>query len=349
MKVTMKHDYIEYYVCDAKMIAFWHVHALGFNVVACSGKQTGVNDRTSYLLEKNDIRFIITSSVDNKEIDHFIHRTKNGIKAIGIRVNNIEACEKHLLKEEAIILNQYEKTDANGTVAIIEVKIFDDNMISFADYSNYNGDFLPKFEVYTSNWGTATFDSKIQRVDHIAYALRRNEIKIWEDYLNRIMMASTIFEFKPESGLDMHLKVSESFEGVVNNVIVEAITLNEKSQINSFIKNNHNNGIQHIAFESLAIFDTVSTLLNHGVEFMKYPDEYYKMLTKTHKKVDVAKLQEVGILCEEEEDKILLQTFTEPVCDNQTFFYEIIHRENDYTGFGLNNIMALFEAVEKTN
>jgi 4-hydroxyphenylpyruvate dioxygenase-like putative hemolysin len=41
-----------------------------------------------------------------------------------------------------------------------------------------------------------------------------------------------------------------------------------------------------------------------------------------------------------------MQMFTRPPTKSPTFFIEIIQRENS-TGFGSNNIKALYEAVEK--
>ena len=41
-----------------------------------------------------------------------------------------------------------------------------------------------------------------------------------------------------------------------------------------------------------------------------------------------------------------MQMFTRPLQNLPTFFIEIVQRENS-TGFGSNNIKALFEAVEQ--
>jgi 4-hydroxyphenylpyruvate dioxygenase len=42
----------------------------------------------------------------------------------------------------------------------------------------------------------------------------------------------------------------------------------------------------------------------------------------------------------------LLHQFTTPIGNRSTFFYEIVQRVNHYDGFGLNNIEALFKAME---
>ena len=57
-------------------------------------------------------------------------------------------------------------------------------------------------------------------------------------------------------------------------------------------------------------------------------------------------IRHLNILIDLEKNGYLMQMFTRPLQNLPTFFIEIIQRENS-TGFGSNNIKALFEAVEK--
>ena len=62
--------------------------------------------------------------------------------------------------------------------------------------------------------------------------------------------------------------------------------------------------------------------------------------------LDIELLKKHGIICDVIGGSLLLQVFTSPVGDRSTFFYEIIQRVNNYEGVGLDNIRALFEALE---
>jgi 4-hydroxyphenylpyruvate dioxygenase len=84
----------------------------------------------------------------------------------------------------------------------------------------------------------------------------------------------------------------------------------------------------------------------NGVRFTKPPDTYYDKLAIKHPELDIATLRKHGILCDVLDGAFLLQIFTTPICDRPAFFYEIIQRVNNYSGFGLNNIRALFDAIE---
>ena len=46
-------------------------------------------------------------------------------------------------------------------------------------------------------------------------------------------------------------------------------------------------------------------------------------------------------------DALLLQTFTQPIFNQPTFFFEIIERRSQAMGFGEGNFRALFEAIER--
>ncbi|CAH8524437.1 unnamed protein product [Schistosoma turkestanicum] len=68
--------------------------------------------------------------------------------------------------------------------------------------------------------------------------------------------------------------------------------------------------------------------------------------------LDLEKLKTTGILVDKELDNngnqigSLLQIFTEPLFQKDGFFIELIERCNQSTGFGENNINALWEALE---
>ena len=62
-------------------------------------------------------------------------------------------------------------------------------------------------------------------------------------------------------------------------------------------------------------------------------------------KEDLAKLQELKILIDYDDNGYLLQIFTKPMQDRPTVFLEIIQR-NNHQGFGAGNFKALFECIE---
>ena len=60
---------------------------------------------------------------------------------------------------------------------------------------------------------------------------------------------------------------------------------------------------------------------------------------------DIRELADLGILVDRDEEGYLLQTFTKPVEDRPTLFFEIIQRRGALS-FGKGNFKALFEAID---
>jgi len=84
-------DYIEFYVGDAKHTTYYFAHAWGFVPIAYAGLETGVRDRSSYVLEQGNIRLIITSALEpESEIAKHVHLHGDGVKDVAFRVDSAE-------------------------------------------------------------------------------------------------------------------------------------------------------------------------------------------------------------------------------------------------------------------
>ena len=65
-------DYVEYYVGNAKQAAHFYKTALGFQSLAYAGLETGMKDRTSYVVVQDKIRLVFTTPMpgtDNTKLD----------------------------------------------------------------------------------------------------------------------------------------------------------------------------------------------------------------------------------------------------------------------------------------
>lgn len=148
-------------------------------------------------------------------------------------------------------------------------------------------------------------------------------------------------------------------EGAAQLPINEPATAN--SQVQEFLDHNGGTGIQHVALHTSDIVATVAQLRGAGVSFLDVPEDYYRTLQQRSGFVDQAEqmgaIARLKILMDWEPDRPqaqLLQTFTQPLLDIPTFFFEIIQRQSRSAagqiqrakGFGERNFQALFEAIE---
>lgn len=350
---NIKYDFVEYYVGMAKMVVYWHVKAMGFKVVAYCGPETGYPEKCSYYIVKNDIKLVITSASQpsSYKIVSFVDLHGNGVKKIGVQVENVGEYFANALNNGAIPV-EFPTTisDEAGEVEMASLKIFDDNEVVLIDYKNFKGDFIPGYVNVEEDWFQPSDDTELQGIDHIACALRINEIQLWEEYFNNIFRSKTVVCFDErikdkQDKIGMLLKVLQSENKSLNNVLVEP-DQNKNTQVQLFIDKNYGTGIQHVAFHSSNIFKSVEALKKNGVKFNPYPSSYYKTLKEKFPDLDVETMEKNGVICDVIGKSLLLQVFTTPIGDRATFFYEIVQRVSNYEGFGLENIRTLFDSLE---
>ena len=82
-------DYVEFYVGNAKQAAFYYQTAFGFQPLAYAGLETGLKDRTSYVLAQDKIRFVFTTAMEpDHEIGRHAMKHGDGVKVIALWVDD---------------------------------------------------------------------------------------------------------------------------------------------------------------------------------------------------------------------------------------------------------------------
>src|SRR5438270_39613 len=143
-------------------------------------------------------------------------------------------------------------------------------------------------------------------------------------------------------------KVVANGNGRIKFPLNEPAKGKKKSQIDEYLEFYQGPGCQHIAIATDDIVETVTKPRDNGVEFLRVPGTYYDTVLDRvgHIDEDVAKLRDLGILVDRDEEGYLLQIFSKPMEDRPTLFYEIIQRKGAKS-FGAGNFKALFEALER--
>lgn len=166
-------------------------------------------------------------------------------------------------------------------------------------------------------------------------------------YTSALAFEQIFEEWIVVGGQAMNSKVVRNATGSVTFTIIEPDPNREQGQIDEFLKNHDGSGIQHVAFATGDIIDTVEALRRAGVEFLKTPGAYYDVLTDrivpdTH---TVEELRAQDVLVDQDESGEMFQIFTRSTHPRKTLFFEVIERMGAQT-FGSANIKALYEAVE---
>ncbi len=356
------YDYVEFYVGSAKTSTYWYIHALGFELKGYKGPETGHNEICSYYLVKNKLKIVVTSAIKPEffEINDFVNRHGDGVKRWSVEVEDVEDAFVKATKKVAVpLLHPKRYHDSQGYYDEASIKLYDDLELVFVNHKNYHGIFKPGYQEAPCWKDPMLEDTGIIEIDHIVGNVRENEMNYWADYLNQSLQFETFLYFGPGDITTRYSsllsKVVHTTDDIIKNPINEPYEGERVSQIEEFINEFHGTGVQHIALRTDNILLTIKILKQRGVEFIDIPDQYYDFLKKSNLKrhkdqqveEDIEDLKGARILCDLEGEGYLLQTFTKPIGDRPTFFYEIIQRCNGAQGFGQGNFKALFESIER--
>jgi len=183
-------------------------------------------------------------------------------------------------------------------------------------------------------------------LDHLTHNVRRGQMRVWSSFYGKL------FGFEEQKYFDIKGQATGLFsQAMIAPDGAIRIPLNEsqddQSQIEEFLRQYNGEGIQHLAFTTDNIHETVEKLRARGVSLQDTIETYYELVDQRvpgHGE-DLKRLKTNRILIDGAvgEEGILLQIFT-----NNLFgpiFFEIIQRKGNQ-GFGNGNFQALFESIE---
>jgi len=256
--------------------------------------------------------------------------------AYGININSLDLLFKQaelldislIKKQENLNLSMDAINHIDGLIYVIESN---DNNIWEKDFG------------YSPAPAKNDFNVKI---DHIAQTLNQDEMS------SSLLSYSVLFSCKKSPIVD----IIDQY-GITKSQIIEnktqtfRMTMNGADNSNTiagqFLKKTTRPGIQHVALSSDNLIALVKKLKKKGQEFLKISDNYYDDI-EARFGLDFNfcnELKELNILYDEDENGSFLQVYTNLI--NNTFFFEIVQRINNYQGYGANN--ALFRIAAQKN
>jgi 4-hydroxyphenylpyruvate dioxygenase len=345
-------DYIELWVGNAKQAAHFYKTAFGFQSLAYAGPETGVKDRTSYVLVQNKMRLMLTSPL-HSDSEIAVHHKKHGdgVKVLALWVDDAyDAFEQTTKRGGKAYMQPTTLTDEQGEVRMSGIHTYGEVVHLFIERKNYAGAFMPGFRKWESTYNPEPVG--LLYVDHCVGNVGWNQMNPWVSFYENVMGFKNILSFDDKDISTEYSalmsKVMSNGNGFVKFPINEPAEGKRKSQVEEYLEFYEGEGTQHIAIATHDIVSTVKQLMARGVEFLKVPNTYYDDLLDRVGPIDepLEPLKELGILVDRDEEGYLLQLFTKPVEDRPTMFYEIIQRKGAKS-FGKGNFKALFEAIER--
>jgi 4-hydroxyphenylpyruvate dioxygenase len=346
-------DYVEFYVGNAKQAAHYYMSAFGFDQVAYSGPETGQRDRVSYVLEQNNLRFVLTASlIPDTEVARHVAEHGDGVKDIAILVEDARSAFDMALRGGARpVLAPTEIQDESGTIVKATIATYGETVHSFVQRDGYRGIFMPGF---IESRRTFEFARKpgLKFIDHCVGNVGWGEMDEWGEFYARVFGFSQLVSFDDKDisteYTALRSKVMTDARHRVKFPINEPATGKKKSQIEEYLDFYRGAGVQHMAIRTDDIAGTIAALRANGVEFLDTPDSYYDLLEERVGKIDEAieVLRSLRILVDRDDLGYMLQIFTKPLGDRPTLFFEIIQRKGSLS-FGKGNFKALFVSIER--
>jgi 4-hydroxyphenylpyruvate dioxygenase len=346
-------DHVELWVGNAKQSAYFYENAFGFTRTAYSGPETGVRERSSYVLEQGDIRLVVSTGLrEDHEIARHATRHGDGVRDIALLVPDAtEAYRQAVQRGARGVAEPHTVEDDYGKVELSAIAAYGDTIHSFVNRSAYDGPYMPGYQSISSN-GSANPGVGLKAIDHCVGNVELGRMEHWVEFYERVMGFTEMIHFSDEDISTEYSalmsKVMADGEGKIKFPINEPAEGRRKSQIEEYLEFYGGPGVQHVALASDNIVDTVEALKERGIGFLETPDAYYEDVAERVGSIDESwdDVCRLKILADRDDDGYLLQIFTKTAQDRPTLFFEVIERHGA-RGFGDGNFKALFEAIER--
>ncbi len=366
----MEIDHIYFYVEDATAQREWFVDCLGFEAIASF---THSYTRTE-LIQSGLVRFAISSPLSvASPVAEYLDRHPPGVADIAFAVQDLESCLRQAVTAGAKVLQPMQQQQSHHPLKWAKIagwgelshtliqrhhschpgdnRKIPDEIYPFGIEDNINN--TMGYEKINSPPSNSPSNSLYIEVDHFVLNVEKGDLEsalFWYEKVLGFQRKQTFEIHTERSGLQSQVMIAPDSQ--IQFPINEPTS--ETSQIQEFLELNQGPGIQHIALRTNNILGTVAQLCENGVSFIDVPSTYYLGLRQRlgfdEDSAEWQEIQQQKILVDwhpESPDSLLLQTFTQPIFEQPTFFFEVIERRREAVGFGEGNFKALFEAIER--
>ncbi len=342
-------EYVEFYVGSAFQASHFYCSALGFQLLATAGVETGISDRLSFWVQQGEVNLLLTgASQADSPVAYHTATHGDSVKEIGFRVNDAVIAFQNAVEAGAQpVLEPVRYEDESGQWLIkAAIAAYGDTVHSFIQRSSPDKAlWFPGYKTIKHRRSQRPLG--INYIDHLAICLEAGTLPQWVHFYQQILGLEEFYQITlhAESG-GLNSKALQNRTGTFKLTLVEPVSALQKSQLNEFLKFHRGPGVQHLALHSQDVVQTIRVMQERGVEFLQIPDSYYDTLGDRVGLLneDLEQLKQFKILADRNEQGYLLQAFTTVVQDRPTFFLEVIQRHGAQS-YGEGNFKALFQAV----
>lgn len=353
-------DRVHFYVRDAISSRDWFVRRLGFDSLA-SFDSDGVQTEA---IRHGSLHFVLCSPRDRENsVAEYLASHPPGVADVAFRVSDLDR-----IVEKAIANGVQPRSPIRhrkfprGELRWTQIPAWGSLSHTLVERRGITP-ILPQMEESKSSEASASPSGDIffREIDHAVLNVPTGELNAAVAWYRQVL------GFQPQQEFAIQTARSALYSQVmVHPQTGTQFPINEpgsnNSQIQEFIEVNRGAGIQHIALRTEKIIEAIARLRAAGVQFLSVPPSYYEQQQQkpgfNFSETEWQNIAREQILVDwdaEDSPAILLQTFTQPIFAEPTFFFETIERRVGRVngkimaapGFGEGNFRALFEAIER--
>src|SRR4029079_18771051 len=177
-----------------------------------------------------------------------LRRHGDGVLDIAFLVDDVDACFAAATGRGAkVALAPYERAHEDGRIRRAKIRAYGDTLHSLISTVDYNGPFLPGYQVRRRTSPVA----RRERCDHIVGNVENGRMNDWGTYYNKVLGFHQFMSFDDKD-------ISTDFSALRSQVmtdskdrikfpITEPAPGKRKSQIQEYLDYNRGPGVQHIA------------------------------------------------------------------------------------------------------
>jgi 4-hydroxyphenylpyruvate dioxygenase len=342
----MKIDRVHFYVEDARAWSHWFIKKLGFQ----AARGCHVSHTYTEVVKSGSVCFFLSSPLTpHSPVAKFLQQHPPGIADVTFCIDDLEAVMQRAIAHKVKILQPVQHYQGCKCAKLAAWGSLSHTLIERREDKGENCPLpithYPLPITLNSEFFTA--------IDHIVLNVAAGDLEQAVAWYENVLEFDSQQAFTIQTDRSaLHSRVMVSQNGCVQFPINQPASPN--SQIQEFLDANRGPGIQHIALQTPNILQAIAQFRSRGVSFLPVPPIYYTQLQERQEiPLSVAEFEEIArqqILIDWQEtnpNALLLQTFTQPIFDQPTFFFELIERRLQAVGFGEGNFRALFEAIER--
>ncbi len=282
--------------------------------------------------------------VINTEREGFAHATylSRGtcVCDMGLRVK--DAAET-VRRAKALRVRLFHQQIDQGELELPAIQLVGGGVMHFLDAASGLTDV---WDVEFRSVGKASDGVGLTCVDHVAQTMSYDEMLTWS------LFYTSLFKASKRPVVDV---IDPG--GVVRSQVIESpdarlrITLNgadtNRTLAGHFVEGRLGSAVQHVAFATKDIFETVKRLRGLGFDALPIPSNYYDDL-EARFGLDgefLARLRKANILYDEDGEGQYFQVYTRPY--GEGFFFEIVERRRGYQGYGAANACYRVAAMKR--